>query len=188
MLYLIRHGQTNLNKTRRWNCQSDEDINEEGIKQAEAAADAVEKLPLDLILCSPLIRTRHTCEIINRNHVPVIYDKRLMERCGGIITGQPYEYYDHDLYYNLNTKDFPEGMEPLSDFMGRVHELLKEVEEKYREKNVLLVTHGGVSRCVKYYFEPIPENGAINKDSKTQNCEIRAFAFGVGEIKMEEQV
>ena len=177
MLYLIRHGQTELNKARRWNCQADEDINEEGVRQAEAAAAEVEKLPLDLIICSPLIRTRHTCEIVNRNHVPVIYDERLKERCGGVITGQPYESYDHDLYYNLNTKDIPEGMEPLEDFIGRVHELLDEVKEKYREKNVLLVTHGGVFRCVKYYFEPIPESGAINRESSAKNCEVKSFEF-----------
>lgn len=177
MLYLIRHGQTDLNRAQRWNCQADEDINAEGIRQAEAAADAVAELPIDLIMCSPLIRTRHTCEIVNRNHVPVIYDDRLKERCGGVITGQPYEAYDRELYYNLNTKDIPEGMEPLGEFMGRVHEVLDEIKEKYRDKNVLLVTHGGVSRCVKYYFEPVPPDGAINKDSSTRNCEIKSYEF-----------
>ena len=177
MLYLIRHGQTNLNKQHRWNCQADEDLTEEGVRQAEAAADAVAALPIDLIICSPLIRTRHTCEIVNKNRVPVIYDERIMERCGGVLTGQPYESYDSDTYYNLYTKDIPEGMEPLPDFLGRVHGFLDEIREKYRGRNVLLVTHGGVSRCVKYYFEPIPADGALNRNSKTQNCEIKSYEF-----------
>lgn len=175
MLYIIRHGQTDLNKARCWNCQADEDINEEGIRQAEAAAEAVAALPLDLIICSPLIRTKHTCEIVNRNHVPVIYDDRIMERCGGVITGTPYDSYSHDTYYNLYAKDLPSGMEPLPDFMARVHSMLDEIKEKYRDKNVLLVTHGGVGRCIKYYFEPIPEDGLINRDSKVQNCEVKSY-------------
>lgn len=177
MLYLIRHGQTKLNKERRWNCQADEDLTEEGVRQAEAAAEEVEKLPLDLILCSPLLRTRHTCEIVNQKNIPVLYDDRLMERCGGVITGEPYDSYDHNIYYNYYTKDLPEGMEPLPDFLQRVHECLDEIKEKYGDKNVLLVTHGGVSRCVKYYFEPMPEDGQLNRDSKTENCQIKTFEF-----------
>ena len=31
-LYVIRHGQTNSNKNKIFNCQYDEDINEIGIK------------------------------------------------------------------------------------------------------------------------------------------------------------
>lgn len=175
MLYLIRHGETELNRQHRWNCQAEEDINETGVRQAEAAAEEVAKLPLDLIICSPMKRTRHTCAIVNRNNVPVIYDERIMERSGGVVTGMPYDAYDHDVYYDLNTKEWPEGMEPLPDFMKRVHELVSEVKEKYSGKNVLLVTHGGVCRCVKYYFEPLPEDGRINHGSKTENCQIRAY-------------
>ena len=175
MLYLIRHGQTELNRRKCWNCQADEELTEEGIRQAEAAADEIAKLPLDLIICSPLKRTRHTCAIVNRNQVPVILDERLMERDGGTLTGQPYEVYDHTRYYNYYAEDLPEGVEPLPDFIKRVHSLLDEIREKYADKNVLLVTHGGVSRCVKYYFEPIPADGQIDRDSKTRNCEIKSF-------------
>lgn len=177
MIYCIRHGQTALNRDKKWNCQIDEDITEEGVRQAEAAADEVAKLPIDLIICSPLTRTRHTCEIVNRNHVPVIYDERIMERCGGVISGKPYESYDRKLYYNLNTKDLPEGMEPLPDFMARVWAALDDIKEKYRDKNVLLVTHGGVLRCARYYFEPLPEDGDLHRNNSTGNCEIRMFSF-----------
>ena len=35
-LYVIRHGQTDINKKHYYNCRNDEDINQTGIAQAEA--------------------------------------------------------------------------------------------------------------------------------------------------------
>ena len=85
-LYVIRHGQTKCNKENKYNCRLDEDINEIGIKQAEEASKIVKNLDIDLIICSPMIRTKHTCEIVNVNNIPVIYDERIMERDGGVLT------------------------------------------------------------------------------------------------------
>ena len=57
-----------------------EDINNIGIKQAQEASKKIKNLNLDLIICSPLLRTRHTCDIINSNKIKVIYDDRIEER------------------------------------------------------------------------------------------------------------
>ena len=61
------------------------------------AQDNIKNMNLDVIYCSPLIRAKHTCEIINVNKVPVIYDDRLMERIGGILTNTT---HDNDYFYN----------------------------------------------------------------------------------------
>jgi alpha-ribazole phosphatase len=96
-LYVIRHGQTNLNNEKRYNCRIDEDINEIGINQALEARKQIEKLDIDLIICSPMKRTKHTMEIINSNNIKTIYDDRLMERIGGKLTGEPLG----DFYYMI---------------------------------------------------------------------------------------
>ena len=83
-LYVIRHGRTKCNDENKYNGKLDEDINETGIEQAKKASEEVKNLDIDLIICSPLLRTRHTCELVNINNVPVIYDKRLEERDCGI--------------------------------------------------------------------------------------------------------
>ena len=71
-LYVIRHGRTDCNTQNKYNCRYDEDINEEGVEQAKNASKLVKNLNIDLIICSPLKRTKHTMEIINVNNVPVI--------------------------------------------------------------------------------------------------------------------
>ena len=174
-LYVIRHGQTDINKKHYYNCRNDEDINQTGIAQAEAAGREVAGLPIDVILCSPLIRTRHTCELINVNHLPVIIEDDLIERDGGVITNTPMESYDRNKYYNYYETDIPEGMESLPVLFERVHGLLDRILTAYPNKNVLLVTHGSVSRAIKYYFEPLPEDGMILATSGMKNCEVVCY-------------
>lgn len=54
-----------------------EDIIKEGINQAIKASHIVKDLNIDLIICSPMKRTKHTMELVNINNIKVIYDDRL---------------------------------------------------------------------------------------------------------------
>lgn len=178
-LYVIRHGLTNCNVEHKYNCRYDEDINEIGIEQAKEASKKVKNLNIDLIICSPMKRTRHTMEIVNINKIPVIYDDRLMERDGGKLTlitidvenKKDYFYTD---YYNYYSTKHIDGLETLPQLFTRVHTFLDEIKEKYNEKNILLVTHGVVATAIQFYFQEIPKDGMINI-SRQKNCEIRKY-------------
>jgi probable phosphoglycerate mutase len=56
----------------------------------------------------------------------------------------------------------------------RVREFLDEVKEQYKDKNILLVTHGGVSRAIYFYFNELPKDGMIEKIN-LKNCEIKQY-------------
>lgn len=174
-LYIVRHGQTNCNKENRYNCRLDEDINDVGIKQAIETSDKVKNLDLDLIICSPMKRTKHTCEIINVNNIPVVYDNRLMERIGGVLTNTPIDEYYFTDYYNYYSTNILEGLESLPELFNRVHSFVDEEKEKYKEKNILLVTHGAVARAIQFYFEELPEDGMLLNISGQKNCEIKEY-------------
>ena len=175
-LYVIRHGQTDCNLNGRYNCRYDEDINENGIEQAKEAGEKVRKLDLDLIICSPMKRTRHTCELVNVNNVPVVYDDRLMERIGGVLTNTPVEeeYYNKE-YYNYYSKVIPDGLETLPELFKRTHGFLDEIKVKYANKNILLVTHGAVSKSIEFYFNDLPEDGNIVNATEQKNCQIKEY-------------
>ena len=175
-IYVIRHGLTDYNVQRKYNCRYDEDINKTGEEQAIKASKEVAKLPIDLIICSPMKRTKHTMELINVNHVDVIYDNRLIEREGGKLTHTVLDdYYDTD-YYNYYSKNLVEGLESLPELFKRVHSFLDEIKVKYHDKNILLVTHGAVARAIQFYFEEIPEDGMLlKKYIRQKNCEIREY-------------
>ena len=174
-IYVLRHGQTDCNKNNKYNCRLDEDINEIGIKQAELAKEKVKKLNIDLIICSPMIRTKHTCQIINSNNIPVIYDDRLMERIGGVLTNTTIDEYYFKEYYNYYSTNIVEGLESLPVLFNRIHSFLDEIKIKYGNKNILLITHGSVARAIQFYFQKMPKDGMILNVSGQQNCELKEY-------------
>lgn len=174
-IYVIRHGLTDCNIKKIYNGRYDEDINKDGIKQATEASKIVKTLNIDLIICSPLKRTKHTMELVNVNNIGVIYDDRLMERDNGKLTlTKKDEYFDKEYYNYYSTKRI-EGLETLPELFNRVHSFIDEMKIKYKSKNVLLVTHGAVARAIQFYFEEIPKDGMLLNVSGQKNCEIKEY-------------
>lgn len=66
-IYVLRHGQTSWNVDRKIQGKQDIELNEVGIKQAYSAKGKFNKLNIDLIMCSPLKRTKQTADIINED-------------------------------------------------------------------------------------------------------------------------
>ena len=65
-IYVIRHGQTNWNVEEIIQGKKDIELNEVGIRQAYEVKEKLNMLNIDLIMCSPLKRTKKTAEIILR--------------------------------------------------------------------------------------------------------------------------
>ena len=58
----------------------------------------------------------------------------------------------------------------------RVAECLDEIKEKYKDKTILLVTHGGALRAIYWYFNGIPEDGSVGYNIHA-NCEIKEYEW-----------
>lgn len=174
-IYVIRHGLTDCNIKKVYNGRYDEDINKDGIKQATEASKVVKNLNIDLIICSPMKRTKHTMELVNVNNIGVIYDDRLMERDNGKLTLTKIDEYFDKEYYNYYSTKMIEGLETLPELFNRVHSFIDEIKIKYKSKNVLLVTHGAVARAIQFYFEEIPKDGMLLNISGQKNCEIKEY-------------
>ncbi len=84
-LIFVRHGETESNKRGTFCGWTDIELNEAGIRQAEAAAVKLAAVVPDAVYYSPLVRTLQTAEIINRNYgLGLIPCESLKERNFGI--------------------------------------------------------------------------------------------------------
>lgn len=173
-IYIIRHGETNINVENRINSLNDEDLNEEGIKQAENLRKNLKNIKYDLIICSPLTRTRHTASLINVNNSNIIIDKRLIERDAGVFTKKLINEVDVNDWYSLEPKKDYKDAETVIHLIDRVYNFLNEIKEKYAGKNIILVTHGGTSKALVSYFNGIPADGNL-QIYKQKNCEILEY-------------
>ena len=176
-LFVIRHGCTKMNKEHLYNGQIDEDLIEEGIEEAKKVQKTIKKLNLDIIFCSPLLRTKHTCDIINVNKIPVVYDERLKERTLGYLDGKNFieEGLTEEQFYNYFYESNIENFEDYKALFRRVHSFINELKKKDYE-NVLIVTHGAILRTIYYYFNEIPKDGNLFSNFKhSKNCEINSY-------------
>lgn len=173
-IYVIRHGETDINIQNRINSLNDEDLNENGIKQAIQLREELENINYDLIIASPLTRTKHTAELLNAKEVDIIYDERLLERDAGKLTKMPISQIDTNDWYNLKPKNYYENAETVKHLLERIYQFLEEIKNKFLGKDIILVTHGGVSKGITSYFKGIPEDGNL-EIYKHKNCEIHLF-------------
>jgi len=91
-LILARHGETEWNRLRRIQGISDMELNERGLQQAAALANALKKARVRAIYTSPLKRARVTADIIARYHrVEVVSLFGLREMDAGEVDGLTYD-------------------------------------------------------------------------------------------------
>lgn len=174
MIYVIRHGQTDWNKKKITMGRKDISLNEAGIKQAFVTKELIDNSDIDLIICSPLKRTKQTADIVNIDkNINILYDKRIMERCLGELEGKEYPDDNNEIWnININTSKY--YVEPMIDFKNRVYDFIEDIVNKYQDKNILVVTHGGVSALFNCYFNNSLYDGTIS-DKFLKNCSVAQY-------------
>ena len=159
------------NALKQYNNQN-EDLTKKGIKQAEELREKIKTINYDIVICSPLVRAKHTAKIINVKEKEMIIDNRLEERNPGSLSGQSLDVTNREEYWNYNTTIKYGTSEDIKLFFDRVYNFLDELKTKNYE-SVLIVAHSGVSKAFYGYFEGIENGLFLNKGLK--NCEIKEY-------------
>lgn len=140
-IYLVRHGEVEHNRLGYYN-NKDEDLNENGIRQAYELKKKIANIDYEVCYCSPLLRARHTAEIINNDDRLIVPIDRLTERNPKLLNGKPLNFTNRDEYWKYNSAiDY--GAETMSELFIRVFSFLDELKLG-SHKNVLIVAHSGI--------------------------------------------
>jgi probable phosphoglycerate mutase len=155
MIYIVRHGETDWNLQEKMMGVTDIPLNKRGEKQAEAIAQDLKDIPIDIIYSSPLSRTIRTATIINKHHhLPIIETPDLREREFGELEGIHYkeiQSYHAGLMFSetWNYPDYrPPGGESANDVYTRVLKFIEYILRKNKGKSILLVSHGVTIRIL----------------------------------------
>ncbi len=138
----LRHGETDWNLAKRMQGQVQGiPLNQTGIVQAKRAASLLASHVFDLIVSSTLDRAVQTAHIIAEpRNTPIVFDKRLIERNGGIAEGHTCEELgvaNYSEFFSVN----PEGAETKEELEARASEAVTSLLGAYKDRTVLLVTH-----------------------------------------------
>lgn len=172
-LYVIRHGETNMGKNNII-ATEDEPLNETGIKQAIEAGKEIKKLNINKIYCSPIQRAIDTLNLFELNtSIPVVIENRIKERNMRKYEKVPFKDLEWDEFWNYNSDKLYPELESMKSVYERIEEFLNELKSSNNSDNILLVTHGGISRAIYWYFNGIPENG--NSSNINENCKVYSY-------------
>lgn len=145
----MRHGTTVWNEKKIIQGHSHNRLSKAGTLLVQARAKELQDVPLDIIVTSPLTRTRQTARIMNQYHqVKIVPDAALLEIGQGIFTGRSKLHLTLDEQV-LRQNRTGAGMETYPACFARVKVFVAQLKEKYPYENVLVVTHEGVATFIE---------------------------------------
>ncbi len=150
LIFLIRHGNTELNEKNTFRGHLDVPLDATGIEQAERTGQLLKDINLDVIYSSPMSRAYKTSEIIKKyqkSNTLLIKDDRFKDLNFGEWQGKGYDEAGKQ-YPEIFNKWIREpykavipGGEMLYDAQKRSWDALKEIISKSDERIITIVTH-----------------------------------------------
>lgn len=188
-LTLVRHGETELNRTKIIQGQGgDAVLNEKGQKQAQALGKFLSSESYTHIYASDLSRARETCELIlSNNQDPeqknrIKLDQRIRERNYGIYEGRPMKELAEIVEESgVSCRDdyTPEGGETKLQIKKRANSFFIDLcdllfdyckENVDKRPNVLVVSHGALIRIWLLFLSDKYRCGFPNGEKLTDRC------------------
>ena len=165
-LYLVRHGETVDNVNQIMQGQTQGQLTENGIRQAEEVRDYMASEDFAAIIASDLKRSVDTASVIAEPHqLEVVQTSLLRERDWGGFTGR----YIPD----LKGEKWPDDIETLENLLSRAGEFIAYVKKTYPGKKVLAVGHGIINKAIQavYYKK------SMSDIQRMSNAEVRELVL-----------
>ncbi|MDQ1621182.1 MAG: glucosyl-3-phosphoglycerate phosphatase [Actinomycetota bacterium] len=149
-----RHGSTTWNKERRFQGSSDLPLDEDGVRQAEAAAVTLQKLDPSILVTSDAVRARQTAgPLALRCGLEPVLEPRLREADLGAWEGMTREqvvqsFPDEYAAWRQGTDVRRGGGETNVQVAARAEAAIAELLTVLKEgQTMVVVTHGGTARA-----------------------------------------
>lgn len=152
--FAMRHGQAEHNLTETWSIVPgiNDTLTDAGRGQILESAHTLKDKKIDLIIASPFVRAQQTAKLVAEalsiSEDTIISDPRIGEwNVGTAFNGKLMDEYFTLRNTATDRYEFKaEEGESYADVFTRTGDFLYELESKYQDKNILIVTHGGPAR------------------------------------------
>ncbi|HVS58643.1 MAG TPA: histidine phosphatase family protein [Candidatus Saccharimonadales bacterium] len=173
-IYFVRHGESESNVAGIVSGGgNDIHLTATGRDQAKKAGQDLKGKGIELIVCSPMIRTVETATIIAKEigYKPedIVTNLLFVERAYGIYEGRPSEIFQEHLQNNT-VHDSVETTEQIYERLGKALDWLRE----QKQNTILVVSHGGAGRAVRAINQNL-HHSHMYKLEAFKNAEIYEF-------------
>jgi probable phosphoglycerate mutase len=188
-IVLVRHGETDWNRERRFQGHADPSLNEEGRRQAVALADLLAGNTFAAVYSSPLRRAHETAEIVaERLGVPIEVSEGFMEvdvgSWSGLMTTEVEQQFPEAFrrWRATYSGGWTDG-ETYDELGARVVAELLEIAGRHRGERVLVVTHSGPIRSVLAAAAGLQFGVGRAQIGYVENCAVTEIAIRDGTIE-----
>ena len=132
-------------------------------------------IPIDFIFSSDLLRAKHTAEIINSKlNLPLYTHIKITEIHMGSVAGKSWSNFKNgekmkSKHRSIKFDYESVGGESSKNVKKRILEFIKEIKEKHKSEEVLIIAHGGIIRTMNLLI-----NGKIIEEN-IENASIITF-------------
>jgi probable phosphoglycerate mutase len=154
-LFILRDGETEWSRERRFTGRHDPALSPAGQRQAAAAAAALAGMPLQAVYASPRERARATAEIVAAPHgLPVQLDPRLADmdygRWEGLTAEEAADITPglYDRWQRAPGGMSAPGGEALTAVAARAREAIDALQRAHAGDTVAIVTHAVLVRLI----------------------------------------
>ena len=156
-LFLVRHGETDWNRSGQIMGERPVPLNRHGVAQAQRLAESLKGRPIEALYSSPVARALQTADILSSAlHLPVTVDGGLTE----VGVGQWEGRYWKDLTDEIIRQNFyarpqearPPGGETLHEVQNRAVAAVERAGAGVRAGSLLFVSHADVLRAILAHY------------------------------------
>ena len=144
IVYLVRHGKTEYNEQGIVQGTLPVPLSKAGEMQCRMLRDKIKDKQIDTCISSPIFRAYQTAMILVGDRVKIDKNDLLREREIKVLEGRSKKEIEIDPE-NYGEKD---GIEQNKSVFKRCEKFVKFLKENYKDKKVLIVSHGIVIQCL----------------------------------------
>jgi broad specificity phosphatase PhoE len=152
-ILLARHGESDWNRSRRWQGHADRPLTDLGRRQARELAERLASTELDAVYSSDLQRARETAEIVASgrglavNELPALREVDVGSWSGLTRTEAAERFPDAYKRWEEGGEGWDDG-ETYEQLGDRIIGAVRRIAADHPGERVLVVTHGGSIRAV----------------------------------------
>lgn len=157
-IYLVRHGVTSHTGSKLTGWMEGVHLTDDGVRQAEAAAEHLAEVEFAAIYSSPIDRTRETAEVIAARHdeIEVSVTRGIGEVQYGKWTGRSLKVLARTKLWATiqrwpSAVRFPEG-ETLREVQTRAVDEIERLREKHEKETICCVSHADTIKLILAHY------------------------------------
>jgi len=176
-LLLVRHGETDWNRERRFQGHADPPLNDTGRGQAHALAAELAGESIELVYTSDLVRARETAEIVAARlgaNVVALRDLREIDvgEWQGLTWPEIEERHPDGAQAWHETGHGWESGETQDELAERVVAAVRRIVAQHPSQRILVVGHGGTIRAIRAFIEGVSVPESRTRSGPIGNCEV----------------